>query len=269
MQSALNALYSINPIAFSVGPVSVHWYGLAYLTGFFAAGYLFYFFAKRREIKLSADDVLTVLLYVIAGVLIGGRLIYVLFYGDEYYLQNPAKILAYTDGGMSFHGGLIGAIAGLYLAARSLKINFFDLSDLAAIGTPIGLFFGRIANFINGELWGRVSDSPLAFVFGGAAGAEPRYPSQLIEALLEGLVLFAVLFILALLKPKVKRGTLSGWFLILYGSFRIISEFFREPDVQVGFLFTDWLTMGMLLSLPMIIGGIYILSRKRRQHEKL
>lgn len=138
MQAFLQALYSVDPIAFSIGPVSVHWYGLAYLTGFISAGFLMYYFAKRRNITLTSDDLMSVLLYVIIGILLGGRLAYVLFYGDGYYFSNPAKIFAITDGGMSFHGGFVGAALGLYLAARQLKVPFFDLSDLAAIGTPIG-----------------------------------------------------------------------------------------------------------------------------------
>lgn len=259
MQGLLEALSSVNPIAFSIGPLSVHWYGLAYVFGFIAAGFLLYFFSKRRGISLSSDDVITVLLYVIVGVLVGARLGYILFYGTGNYFLDPIKIFALTDGGMSFHGGLVGAVLGLYFSSRSLKIPFFDISDLAALGTPIGLGLGRIANFINGELWGRETSSVFGFVFGGAAGPNPRYPSQLLEALLEGLVLFVILLLVALKKPPVKRGVLSGLMVLLYGVFRIISEFFREPDMQIGFLFDNWLTMGMLLSIPMILFGLWIL----------
>lgn len=267
MQDFLEALSSIDPVAFSVGPVSVHWYGLAYVIGFIAAGFLLAFFAKRRQVRLSNDDVLTIVLCVILGVLLGGRLGFVLFYGAGFYLANPLSIFALTDGGMSFHGGFLGAIAGLFIAARILRQNFFDLTDLAAIGTPIGIALGRLANFINGELWGRETNSSLGFIFGGAAGMNPRYPSQLLEALLEGVLLFIILFLVALKKPPVKRGTLSGLMVLLYGSFRIVAEFFREPDVQVGFIFDGWLTMGMLLSLPMIILGIWILLGQNKEEE--
>lgn len=245
-------------MALRLGSLEIRWYGIAYVVGIIAAAFVARYFAKRRKIKLSDDDLLTFLIFMILGVLLGGRLGYCLFYNPSYYFANPAQILAVGDGGMSFHGGLIGVIIAMFAAVKVLKIHFFDFADLAAIGTPIGLFFGRIANFINGELWGRVSDSKYALVFPGA-GPLPRIPSQLIEAATEGILLFAIMIVIACKKPPVPRGLLSGVLLTGYGVARIFSEFFREPDAHIGYLFGDWLSAGMLLSLPMVFVGVGII----------
>lgn len=257
MHNFLVAFQSIDPVALRIGPLAVRWYGLAYAAGFICAFLLMRSFAKRWKTGLSTDDLLTIVLYAIVGVIAGGRLGYVLFYGQGYYLAHPAEIFALWDGGMSFHGGFIGILLGGYLAARQLKVPFLTVADLGAIGAPIGFGLGRLANFINGELWGRVTTSSWGIVFQGA-GSRPRIPSQLIEALLEGLVLFLIVFFLARKEPKLPRGALIGYLTIFYGCFRIFAEFFREPDGGIGFLAGDWLTMGMLLSLPMVVGGIIL-----------
>ncbi|MGV8082373.1 MAG: prolipoprotein diacylglyceryl transferase [Coriobacteriia bacterium] len=248
---------AIDPVAFRIGSFAVRWYGLAYLAGFVCAYYVMRALTRRWRIAVSDDDLLTIILGCMFGVILGGRLGYVAFYGQGYYWTHPGQIFALWDGGMSFHGGLVGIlIAGLILA-RVLRMPWLTLADLGAVAAPIGLFFGRLANFINGELWGRVTDVPWGMVFPGA-GSLPRHPSQLYEAILEGLVLFAVLFWLARRTPSMPRGVIFGWFLTLYGVFRIFAEFFRQPDVQIGFL-TGGVTMGQLLSLPVVVAGIAIL----------
>lgn len=253
----------IDPIAFELGPLAVRWYGLAYLAGFVGAGLVLRWLARRWDLGLSDDDVLTVILYAVIGLVAGARLGYVLIYGDASYLQNPAHIFAVWDGGMSFHGGLIGLMLGGVVAARILKVPWLTLADIGSVGAPIGLFLGRLANFVNGELWGRVSTVPWAMVFPGA-GTLPRHPSQFYEAVLEGVVLFAAMMLLARKLPPRPRGELLGWFLIGYGVFRTTAEFFREPDVQMGFLFGG-ITTGQLLSLPMIAAGIVLLIWARRR----
>ena len=175
------------------------------------------------------------------------------------YLSHPLEILAFNQGGMSFHGGLVGLLIGGAVAALMTRIPFLTLADLGSIAAPIGLFFGRCANFVNGELWGAPTDGPLGVVFGGAAGMMPRHPSQLYEAVLEGLVIFCVLFALSRKRPPRPQGTFLGAFLVLYGIFRFLIEFVREPDVQLGYLWGGWLTMGQVLSAPLIVAGIALL----------
>ncbi len=256
----LDALYqSLDPIALQLGPLAIRWYGIAYILGFVAAAFVLYLVAKRWKIALGSDAVLTIMLCVIIGILLGARLGYCLFYGNGYYLQHPLEILMVTNGGMSFHGGLIGALIAGIVAARLTHVPYLTLADLGAIAAPLGLFFGRCANFVNGELWGAVTDLPWGVVFGGAAGELPRHPSQLYEALLEGLVIFIVLILLARKQPPRPRGTFIGTFLVLYAIFRVLIEFVREPDVQLGYLFGGWLTMGQLLSLPLLIAGVGLL----------
>lgn len=256
----LNDLYQmLDPIAFQVGPFAVRWYGLAYIAGFICAFLVIANLAKRWKVRVDENSFFTIVFAVIIGVILGGRLGYVLFYGDGYYLQHPEKILAFNEGGMSFHGGLIGVLAGGMIAAKITRIPFLTLADMGCVGAAIGLFFGRCANFVNGELWGAPTDLPWGVVFGGAAGEVARHPSQLYEALLEGVVIFVVLFALSRKKPPLPRGTHFGLFLIMYGTFRFLVEFIREPDVQLGYLWGGWLTMGQLLSLPLVIAGIAIL----------
>lgn len=256
----LNNIYQmLDPVAFSLGPFSVRWYGLAYVMGFVCAALVLWRVAKRWRVRVDTDSLLTIMLCVIIGVIIGGRLGYVLVYGDGYYFAHPAEVLAFNHGGMSFHGGLIGALLSGIVAAHVTKIPYLTLADMGCIAAPIGLFFGRCANFVNGELWGAPTDGPLGVVFGGAAGMMPRHPSQLYEAVLEGIVIFCVLFALSRKRPPRPQGTFLGAFLVLYGIFRFLIEFVREPDVQLGYLWGGWLTMGQVLSAPLIVAGIALL----------
>ena len=257
----------IDPVALQIGPIAIRWYALAYITGLFGG----WFYARRlaaradlwgtlkRPTALNIDD--TVVAAAI-GVVLGGRIGYVLFYNFGYYLQNPLDILFLWEGGMSFHGGFLGCALAVIVFARMRKLNPISLLDLCSTVAPIGLFFGRIANFINGELWGRIApDFPYAVVF-PHGGPLPRHPSQLYEAFAEGIVLFFILLWAVNKFGFRKPGLLGGIFLIGYSIARIACEFFRQPDVQLGFLFgssVDFLeggiTMGMLLSLPMIVAG--------------
>ncbi len=258
----LQTIYDVtNPVAFAVGPLTVRWYGLAYLAAFFFGALIIWRIGKRWKLAISVDDVLTIIIGVVIGAVIGGRLGYVLFYGNGYYFSHPLEILMFSEGGMSFHGGFIGVVISGIITSRMTKIPFLTLADLGVIATPIGLFFGRCANFINSELWGGVTNLPWGVVFyrDVSAGLLPRQPTQLYEALLEGLVLFAILFILSRKEPPYSRGTFFGLFLVLYGVFRIAVEFVREPDVQLGYLFGGWVTMGMVLSVPLIVAGIILL----------
>lgn len=266
----LNDFYqNLDPVAFSIGPVSVRWYGLAYVLGFLIAGLLMSRLAKRWKLRFDSDALLTIICCVIVGVIVGARLGYCLFYGAGEYLANPLEILAFSQGGMSFHGGLVGALLAGILAARLTGIPYLTLADMGAIVAPIGLFLGRCANFVNGELWGDFTDLPWGVVFGGAAGNMPRHPSQLYEALLEGVLLFIILFALSRKLPPRPRGTFIGIFLVLYGCFRFLIEFVRQPDAQLGYLWGGWLTMGQVLSVPLIIAGavvfVYALRKKLPQ----
>nr|WP_041367084.1 prolipoprotein diacylglyceryl transferase [Methylophaga frappieri] len=244
----------INPVAIDLGFIQVHWYGLMYLFGFAAAWIL----ARQRadRLGLSKNQVEDLLFYGALGVIVGGRLGYALFYDLAANLDNPLNIFKIWQGGMSFHGGLLGVLVTVWLYGRKHNRTFFQLTDFIAPLVPLGLFFGRIGNFINGELWGRVSDMPWAMVF-ASGGPLPRHPSQLYEAILEGLVLFALLWwFSAQARP---RAAVSGLFLLGYGSFRFFVEFFRVPDPQYGYLAFDWLTMGQILCIPMILGGIVMM----------
>ena len=256
----LNELYqSLDPVAFAIGPFTARWYGIAYILGFLCAIGIMYLVGKRWKMRFDFDSLCVVLLCAMIGVIVGGRLGYVLFYNFEMYAADPLSILNFTKGGMSFHGGFIGALIAGIIAAHIIKMPFLSLVDLAMIGVPIGLFFGRCANFINGELWGALTDLPWGVVFGGAAGMEPRHPSQLYEAFFEGIVLFVVLFALSRKQPPFSQGTYAGAFMLGYGICRFMVEFIREPDVQLGYLWGGWLTMGQVLSFPLILAGIALL----------
>lgn len=267
----LNDIYQmLDPVALQVGPLQIRWYGLAYVAGFICAFLVLADLSKRWRVRVGEDAFFVIVFCVVIGVIFGGRLGYVLFYGDGYYLQHPAEILAFNKGGMSFHGGLVGVLVGGMVAAKITHIPFLTLADMGAVGGAIGLFFGRCANFVNGELWGAPTDLPWGVVFGGAAGSVPRHPSQLYEAVLEGIVIFCVLFALSRKTPPRPRGTFIGLFLTMYGIFRFLVEFIREPDVQLGYLWGGWLTMGQLLSVPLIVAGaavlIYAVKMKLPQH---
>ncbi len=258
---------AIDPIAIAVGPVAIRWYALAYVAGLLGGWFYARRLAARTELwtplpQPSAADIDDLIVWVALGVVLGGRLGYVLFYNLDAYLARPAEILAVWHGGMSFHGGFLGAVLAIVGLARSRGLNPLALLDMAAAVTPIGLFFGRIANFINGELWGRVApDFPYAVVF-PYAGPLPRHPSQLYEAFAEGLVLFVVLAVAVRRVGFHRPGLIGGLFVFGYAVARILCEFFREPDPQLGFLFGSsvealggGVTMGMLLSVPMAIVG--------------
>ncbi len=245
----------IDPVLLQLGPVAIRWYSLSYiagiLLGWWYAGYL----NKKPPVVFSKKAYDDVLVWVILGIIIGGRLGYILFYNLPHYLQNPAEMLAVWQGGMSFHGGMIGLVTALYFFSRKHKTRFFALTDVVSCVVPIGLGLGRLANFINGELYGRAADVPWAVIF-PRGGEIPRHPSQIYESLLEGALLFLILFIVAnFTKAREKEGLISGMFLCLYGIFRAFAEFFREPDSQLGFIFGP-LTMGQLLCVPMVLLGI-------------
>lgn len=254
--------HSLSPIAFSIGPLSVRWYGLAYLAGFILAGVAMRRVSRRWEIDLSVDDIMSIVIGVAFGVIIGARLFYVIFYGAGYYLEHPLDILALNQGGMSFHGGLVGAVVGGSLVCHSYGISIPTVCDLGAIGAPLGLFFGRCANFVNGELWGKETDLPWGVMF-ETGGNVYRHPSQLYEAILEGLVIFVVLYLMSRRRPARPQGTFIGTFLVLYGVFRFLIEFVRVPDEQLGYLFGP-ITMGQCLSLPLVVLGIIVLVAAHR-----
>lgn len=253
---------TINPIAFSVGPFKVHWYGLMYGIGFIGAWLLANYRANKPNSQWTRDQVSDLLFYTALGVILGGRIGYMLFYDLPNFLAHPWTLLLVWHGGMSFHGGLLGVLVAFYLYSRKTGKHFFDITDFAAPFVPIGLAAGRIGNFINGELWGRVSDVPWAMVF-PRAGNLPRHPSQIYEFFLEGVILFIVLWIYS--SKKRPRMAVSAWFAILYGVFRFIAEFFREPDSQIGFIAWNWLTMGQLLSIPLIIVGLVLLYKAHHE----
>lgn len=261
----LNELYqALDPVAFWVGPFAVRWYGLAYIAGFVVAAWILYRVAKHWKLRLSIDDLLLVVIGVALGLIVGARLFYVLFYNLDYYMENPSRILMFTEGGMSFHGGLVGGLVGGWLACRYLHLSFVTMCDMAIIGAPWGLFFGRCANFVNGELWGKPSDVPWAVAF-ETGGGIMRHPSQLYEAILEGLILFCVLYALSRKLPPRPQGTFIGTFLLGYGVFRFLIEFVRVPDAQLGYLLGP-ITMGQLLSLPLVVAGILVLVAAHRWH---
>ncbi len=256
----LNELYqALDPVAFTIGPFTARWYGLAYVAGFLCAIAVIYFVGKRWKLRFDFDSLCIILLCAMVGIIVGGRLGYVLFYNWDVYAANPLAILDFSRGGMSFHGGFFGAFIAGIIASRIVKMPYLSLIDIAMIGVPIGLFFGRCANFINGELWGAPTDLPWGVVFGGLAGEEPRHPSQLYEAFFEGIVLFIILFAMSRRFPPFPRGAFTGVFMIGYGICRFCIEFIREPDAQLGYLWGDWLTMGQVLSIPLILVGVALL----------
>ncbi|MDR6869936.1 phosphatidylglycerol:prolipoprotein diacylglycerol transferase [Bosea sp. BE125] len=268
----------IDPVALSIGPLSVKWYGLAYVAGLLGG----WWYSRRLvsadplwagRSRPKAEELDDMILFVALGVVLGGRLGFVLFYDLQRYLARPQDIIAIWQGGMSFHGGLLGAAVGLWLFAKRRGYPVLAMFDLASAVVPIGLFLGRIANFINAELWGRPAPGlPWGMVFPNA-GPLPRHPSQLYEALGEGLLLFALLALVVRLGGLKRPGLVAGIFGMGYGVARIVCEFFREPDPQLGFLFggnvdalSGGVTMGMLLSLPLFLAGLVLVLRARRAH---
>ncbi len=267
---ALMPFPNIDPVAFSIGPLAIHWYGLAYVAGIM----LGWFYARRLaanaslwrdgQSPITAAQLDDFLVWVAAGIVLGGRIGYILFYDMAAVAANPIRAIEIWNGGMSFHGGFIGATIAMIIFARRNAIPVWSMFDTVAAVVPFGLFFGRIANFINGELWGRLSSAPWAVVF-PTGGPFARHPSQLYEAGLEGIVLVLVLALLIFRFKALKvPGTIAGTFVVGYALCRIFVEFFREPDAQLGYLLgTNWLTMGMVLSLPMIAAGLWAIVRAR------
>ena len=254
---------SISPVMLSLGPLEIRWYSLAYIIGFLFS----WIYIKKLSLNKSLYDrksnfdlklVDDLVFYSVIGLIIGARFGYIIFYNLEFYLQNPLNVLYVWEGGLSFHGGLIGIIIAALYTSRIYKTKFLELTDLICVSAPVGIFLGRISNFINGELYGRPSSTLFGMIF-PTADNQYRHPSQLYEAFLEGLILFIVLNIsIFFFKTLSRPGYISGLFLLFYGLFRFLVEFSREPDIQVGFIYT-FLTMGMILSVPMIIAGIIIM----------
>lgn len=256
---------AIDPVAISIGPFAIRWYALAYICGLVLGWWALIRMERRTNGPLNVRMIDDFFVWATLGVVLGGRLGYVLFYKPGYYLSNPLEILKVWEGGMAFHGGLLGVVAAVLLFSRRHSLHPFVLGDRVVTVVPIGLFFGRIANFINGELYGRPApDVPWAMVF-PHGGPVPRHPSQLYEAALEGVVLFAIMLALWS-RPAVRNrpGTLTGVFLVGYGLARFVVEFFREPDAHLGFLYAG-ATMGQLLSLPMILIGLVIIAWAARR----
>lgn len=251
----------IDPIIFAIGPLAVRWYGLMYVIGFIAG----WFLARKRSQQpwsvVKPDQVDDLIFYCMLGVIAGGRLGYCIVYGWEYWLEDPLYVFKITQGGMSFHGGLVGVMTAMWLYGRSIGRGMWQINDFVAPLVPVGLATGRIGNFINGELWGKETDVPWSFDIGGVG----LHPSQLYEALLEGLALFVILWIFS--AKRRPHMAVSGMFLLCYGAFRFFVEFYRVPDQDLGYLALDWVTMGQILSTPMILTGLVLLylaySRKQ------
>jgi len=262
---------AIDPVLIEFGPFAVCWYALAYIAGLLIGWRYCLAMTRRPPHVLDAAQLDDFLVWVTLGVVLGGRIGYVLFYNLGYYMQHPVEALKIWTGGMSFHGGALGVVLAMYLFTRLRRIDFLRLGDMLVCAVPIGLFLGRLANFVNQELWGAPTSVPWAVRFqefndfGQRVLGPPRHPSQLYEAALEGVVLFLVLFVLQrLTRARDHRGYLSGVFLAGYAIARIVSEVFREPDRQLGYL-VGGLTMGQLLSIPVLIFGISLIRRSRRE----
>jgi len=262
----------IDPIAIHITEsFGIRWYALAYLTGILAGWYYAIKLSDKyyKGQRPNRDDIDNVITWIVLGIILGGRLGYVLFYNFSEYMSNPIEILFVWQGGMSFHGGLLGVITAIVLYARINKFAVFALGDVISAVVPIGLFFGRIANFINGELFGKITvNTPWAIIF-PYGGDIPRHPSQIYEALLEGVLMFSVLFFM-MQKENIRKynGIITGTFIAGYGICRFIVEFFREPDFNIGYIM-DIVTMGQILSTPMILIGLYIAYYAKRQGKKL
>ena len=252
---------SINPVVMSLGFIDIRWYSLAYIFAFILGSVIIKRLNSGSYRLISDDKIDKFFIWAIIGVILGGRIGYVLFYQTNLFFTKPAYILEIWNGGMSFHGGLIGMILSIYLFSLKYKIQFFYLSDLVSLVAPIGLFLGRISNFINTELYGRVTDFPLAIIY-PLVDNNPRHPSQLYEAFFEGIILFLILLFYFSKKPKKYIiGTISGLFLIFYSIFRFLIEYIREPDYHLGLIFY-YFSMGQLLCIPVLLAGLWIVMRK-------
>lgn len=257
---------AIDPVIIAVGPLAIRWYALAYIAGIVLGWQFAMRLARRPNSLVSPEQIDGFLVWSTLGVVLGGRLGYVIFYNPQYYLGNPSEILAMWQGGMSFHGGMLGVLVAMLVYTRSNGIPLLPFTDIVVRVVPIGLFFGRIANFINGELWGLAApDVPWAMVF-PTGGDIPRHPSQLYQAALEGLLLLLLLNLAArFMKAEAAPGYLSGLFLVGYGLARMVGELYRQPDAQLGYLLGTT-TMGQWLSLPMVLIGLVFMARARRSH---
>ncbi len=254
--------HNINPVLLELGPFQIRYYGLFYALGFLIAYFLIYYLAKKKQLKITKDDVADFLVYAIIGVVLGARFVYTIFYNPLFYFQNPLEIIAVWHGGLSFHGGLIGAIIACYLFCKKKKIEFYDFADIAVIPVALALALGRIGNFMNAELYGRLANvawcidySKNKFVENLPSGC--RHPSQIYESL-KNLAIFSALW--AIKDKKLPKGFMFWSFVAMYGLFRTIVEFFRQPDEQIGFIF-NYFTMGQLLSFPLFLIGIYMLFK--------
>jgi phosphatidylglycerol:prolipoprotein diacylglycerol transferase len=248
---------AIDPIAFRLGPLAIRWYGLAYVVGFVVAGLIIRSLNRTWRVGLTGDQLIDIVFAAVIGLIVGARLGYVVLYGGPLYLKEPLRVFATWDGGMSFHGGLAGILLAGWFMSRRLGIPFLRLCDLGAVGAPVGLLLGRLSNVVNDELWGRVTTVPWGMVF-PSGGPLPRHPSQLYEAFLEGFVLLAVMLLLS--RRKRADGFVIGTLLTLYGVFRILVEFVREPDTQLGFIVGS-ITMGQMLTIPVLLAGVWLLWR--------
>ena len=247
-----------DPVAFSLGPLHVRWYGLMYLLGFLAGWALGRYRARQPGSGWTAEQMDDLVFYIALGVILGGRIGYILFYGFSSFLDNPLVLFRVWEGGMSFHGGFIGVLLAMVLFARKYQKGFWPTIDFIAPLIAPGILFGRLGNFINGELWGRVTDLPWGMIFRQTGDNLPRHPSQLYEATLEGLALFLIVWLFSA-KPRPTMAV-SGVFALSYGIFRFLVEFVRQPDAQLGYLAFGWVTMGQVLSLPLIMVGVALLT---------
>ena len=260
-------LHDFDPVLIDFGFIQIRWYSISYILGIvlgwvYAKKIIKNITIKHNFLAIKQKEFDDLIFYLILGIIIGGRLGYVIIYNAEYYLKNLEEILMIWRGGMSFHGGLLGVIVTTLLYSKKKQLNFFQLTDILACCTPIGLFFGRIANFINGELYGKTSDLPWAVIFPSGENI-PRHPSQIYEALLEGVLLFLIINFLALKKGLIlRKASISILFLILYSILRIIGEFFREPDSQLGYVF-NYFSMGTILSFITILSALFIVFFKK------
>ena len=257
---------NINPIAVDLGIIEIRWYALSYICGILLSWFLILKIIKIKNVKVSDKSVSDLISNCMIGIILGGRLGYVIFYNPEYYINNLSEIFKIWNGGMSFHGGFIGVVIAVIYTSKSYKIPIIIFSDLVSIVSPIGIFFGRIANFINGELYGKVTNHKFGMIF-PKGGSLPRHPSQIYEAFFEGLILFFILWLLMKMTNLFdKKGLITAIFIFLYGFFRFFVEFFREPDFHIGYLYFNF-SMGQFLSLPMIIIGLYLINKFYKKNE--
>ena len=252
-------IHNISPIMFELFSIKLYWYGFMYALSFIIIDYLIVTASKNKKIILSKDQAEKFTIVILIFAILGGRIGYILFYDFNYYSSNIIKVFYLWEGGMSFHGGLIGVAVGAFYLANQNALKFFEIADIVCLYVPIGLFFGRVGNFINSELYGIKTSGSWGVVF-PVIDSYPRHPSMLYEALLEGVILFVILFIIN--QKKVFAGIISGYFLLFYGIFRFFVEFVRLPDAHIGYIYYDWVTMGQLLTIPMLIIGLILINRK-------